>query len=146
MEVDPKTGLSQFGTNHTHAIQVIDATSLASLAATPTTAPEILIDYDHESLDLTKRTEAAGWIQQFKTEGDELFFLPRWSDTGGEAVKGGRYRYVSFVWKPAQCEVIENTPASLRIRPLKIFNAGLTNNPNMRGIPPLSNRGENSND
>ena len=142
LDVDPQTGLSQFGTNHTHAIQVIDATSLASLAATPTTSPEILIDYDHESLDLSKRTEAAGWIQQFKTEGDELFFLPRWSDTGGEAVKGGRYRYVSFVWKPNQCEVIENTPTSLRIRPLKIFNAGLTNNPNMKGVPPLSNRGD----
>ncbi len=142
LEIDPATGLSQFGTNHTHAIQVIDAASLASLAATPTASPEILIDYDHESLDLSKRTEAAGWIQQLKVENSELFFQPRWSDTGAEAVKGGRYRYVSFVWKPSQCEVIENTPSSLKVRPLKIFNAGLTNNPNMRGIPPLSNRGE----
>ena len=140
LDVDPATGLSQFGTTHTQAIQVIDAASLASLTATPTTSPEILIDYDHESLDLSKRTEAAGWIQQFKVEHNELFFQPRWSDTGAEAVKGGRYRYVSFVWKPSQCEIIESTPALLKVRPLKIFNAGLTNNPNMRGIPPLSNR------
>ena len=126
--------------------------------------PGLLIDFDHFSLDAEKHSEAAGWITDLKfvppvpqasslpqsaspptttnrqpSTGDSpsgLFASIRWSDTGEAAVKGGRYRFLSPVWARADCEELDEN----RLRPIRLLNAAVTNDPNLKGILPLSNR------
>ena len=43
------------------------------------------------------------------SDGAGLRALIRWSDRGEEAVKGGRYRFLSPVWSRDDCQTIENT-------------------------------------
>ena len=100
--------------------------------------PGLLIDFDHFSLDAAKHSEAAGWITDLKLipNGGGLFAQIRWSDTGEAAVKGGRYRFLSPVWAKSDCEDLGND----RLRPVRLLNAAVTNDPNLKGILPLSNR------
>jgi len=102
--------------------------------------PGLLIDFDHFSLDATKHSEAAGWITDLKSmpnsTGSGLFARIRWSDTGEAAVKGGRYRFLSPVWAKSDCEDLGNH----RFRPVRLLNAAVTNDPNLKGILPISNR------
>ena len=118
--------------------------------------PGLLIDFDHFSLDAAKHSEAAGWITDLKfvpqasslpqsdlisdscplTSGSGLFAQIRWSDTGEASVKGGRYRFLSPVWAKSDCEDLGNE----RLRPVRLLNAAVTNDPNLKGILPLSNR------
>jgi len=65
-----------------------------------------------------------------------LFAQIRWTDTGEAAVKGGRYRFLSPVWAKSDCEDLGNE----RLRPVRLLNAAVTNDPNLKGILPLSNR------
>ncbi len=118
--------------------------------------PGLLIDFDHFSLDAEKRSEAAGWITDLKlispSEADPklatnnqqlatgkspagLYASIRWSDTGEAAVKGGRYRFLSPVWAKSDCEDLGND----QFRPVRLLNAAVTNDPNLKGILPLSN-------
>jgi phage I-like protein len=102
--------------------------------------PGLLIDFDHFSLDAAKHSEAAGWITDLKSmpnsTGSGLFARIRWSDTGEAAVKGGRYRFLSPVWAKSDCEDLGNH----RLRPVRLLNAAVTNDPNLKGILPISNR------
>ena len=118
--------------------------------------PGLLIDFDHFSLDAAKHSEAAGWITDLKfispISVDQcesvvnsltpshspagLFAQIRWTDTGEAAVKGGRYRFLSPVWAKSDCEDLGND----RLRPVRLLNAAVTNDPNLKGILPLSNR------
>ena len=102
--------------------------------------PGLLIDFDHFSLDAAKHSEAAGWITDLKfmpnDSGGGLFAQIRWTDTGEAAVKGGRYRFLSPVWAKSDCEDLGND----RLRPVRLLNAAVTNDPNLKGILPLSNR------
>jgi hypothetical protein len=131
--------------------------------------PGLLIDFDHFSLDAAKHSEAAGWITDLKfvspifahqrssadnspatsssesfvpsvvknyPSGAGLFAQIRWTDTGEAAVKGGRYRFLSPVWAKSDCEDLGND----RLRPVRLLNAAVTNDPNLKGILPLSNR------
>jgi len=99
--------------------------------------PGLLIDFDHFSLDAAKHSEAAGWITDLKlmSNGGGLFARIRWTDTGEAAVKGGRYRFLSPVWAKSDCEDLGND----RLRPVRLLNAAVTNDPNLKGILPLSN-------
>ncbi len=123
-------------------LQVVDAEAAQSMvnrfreeSATPNFSG-LRIDFDHFSYDPAKSSEAAGWIMEMQNRGDGLWFKPRWSDSGEAAVKGGRYRFVSPVWDPADCQKLGNG----RLRPLRLDSAGLTNDPNLKGLAPLSNR------
>ncbi|MBC8205550.1 MAG: hypothetical protein H8E68_00150 [Kiritimatiellaeota bacterium] len=109
--------------------------------------PGLLIDFDHFSLDAAKHSEAAGWITDLRfstpssdlcpqSSGSGLFAQIRWSDTGEAAVVGGRYRFLSPVWAKSDCEDLGND----RLRPVRLLNAAVTNDPNLKGILPLSNR------
>lgn len=152
----------------THAgagvLQVIDQEACIAMAArfaadanTPN-FPGLLIDFDHFSLDGEKRSEAAGWILGLEYRGTNtnqldgtvpaveptahcgagLWAQIRWSDSGEEAVKGGRYRFLSPVWARSDCVDLGNG----RVRPVRILNAAVTNDPNLKGMVPLSNRAE----
>jgi len=138
-------------------VQVIDAAACTLMVAAFENAragssnfPGLLIDFDHFSLDAEKRSEAAGWITDLKfippsqsAIGNHqsempcgLFARIRWSDIGEAAVKGGRYRFLSPVWAKADCEDLGGD----RFRPVRLLNAAVTNDPNLKGILPLSNR------
>ena len=129
----------------------------------------LLVDFDHFSLDDRARSEAAGWIVGLEargeksevssqnsvggeagtekagedstpkvtknTKGDGLWANIRWSDVGEEAVKGGRYRFLSPVWARSDCVDLGNG----RVRPVRLLNAAVTNDPNLKGMCPLCN-------
>ena len=143
------------------------AAQFAAEAAGPN-FPGLLIDFDHFSLDTTQRSEAAGWIIALEARGDKsggsvvsdgsgggggpaaergarfgagLWAQIRWSDVGEEAVKGGRYRFLSPVWARADCVDLGTDPATSRprMRPVRLLNAAVTNDPNLKGMRPLSN-------
>lgn len=139
-------------------VQVVDDAALQAICnrfaqeARGENFPGILVDFDHFSDDPDKATEAAGWITAMEhrlvrgivMENGRPMGLTgiwgkvRWSDSGEAAVKGGRYRLVSPVWRVADCEKIGNG----RVRPLRLDRVALTNDPNMKGMEPLSNRSE----
>lgn len=96
----------------------------------------LLVDFDHFSLDTGKPSEAAGWIVALENRADGLYARIRWSDVGEQAVRGGRYRYISPVWNRSDCEAIGPN----RLRPLALLNAALTNDPNIAAMVPLTNR------
>ena len=132
----------------------------------------LLVDFDHFSLDGEKRSEAAGWITALEARetgasgqasgangeptpacghpsmegtlgnGAGLFAKIRWSDVGESAVKGGRYRFLSPVWNRADCVDLGGG----RVRPVRLLNAAVTNDPNLKGMRPLSNRQQASGD
>ncbi len=125
-------------------IQVVDQAALLSIVnrfkadaqAAGDRFAGLLVDFDHFSLDTDKPSEAAGWIMDLQNRKDGLWAQIRWSDTGEAAVTGGRYRFLSPVWNRADCEELGDK----RIRPLRITNAAVTNDPNFKGLCPLSNR------
>ena len=131
---------------HTGAsvIQVIDKEACIAMAARFATDantpnfPGLLVDFDHFSLDGEKRSEAAGWILGLENRENGLWAQIRWSDLGEETVKGGRYRFLSPVWARTDCVDLGNG----RVRPVRILNAAVTNDPNLKGMVPLSNRAE----
>lgn len=128
--------------------------------------PGLLIDFDHFSLVSSQRSEAAGWILglEYRGQRDEggedgaagtprptlegignggnagLWAQIRWSDLGEEAVKGGRYRFLSPVWARRDCvELGFDLDGHPRVRPIRMENAAVTNEPGLRGMVPLSN-------
>ena len=102
----------------------------------------LLVDFDHFSLDGEKKSEAAGWLLGLECRNSGLFAQIRWSDVGEEAVKGGRYRFLSPVWARSDCVDLGNG----RFRPVRMLNAAVTNDPNLKGMMPLSNRSQESED
>jgi len=68
----------------------------------------------------------------------------RWSDLGEDCVKGGRYRFLLPVWSRSDCEDLGPSTGSgqamQRLRPVRLLNAAVTNDPNLKGMRPLSNR------
>ncbi|PAW75712.1 MAG: hypothetical protein B9S32_17365 [Verrucomicrobia bacterium Tous-C9LFEB] len=122
-------------------------------AATPN-FPGLLVDFDHFSHSSDKTSAAAGWItalraesvpseiSNLKSEGKAsgLWAQIRWSDLGETAVRGGRYRLVSPVWNRSDCEVVNGEEN--KVRPLRLSRVALTNDPNLKGLVPLTNRTE----
>ena len=123
-------------------VQVVDLASCdAMLNAFYKDAAEenfagLLIDFDHFSLDNNMKSEAAGWITQLENRETGIWGKVRWSDSGEASVKGGRYRFISPVWSRGDCEDLGNN----RVRPVRLLNAAVTNDPNLKGMVPLSNR------
>lgn len=118
-------------------VQVVDDAALASMANR--FAPEagnVRVDFDHFSYDPAKSSEAAGWLDAVEVRTDGLWAKLRTSDIGETALVNGRFRFISPSWLPTDVQSLGKG----RIRPLRIDSAGLTNNPNMRGMAPLTNR------
>ncbi len=136
------SALGEFPHAPTGLVQVVDDAGCKAMvdffrqAAMQPNFAGVLIDFDHFSLDQSKPSEAAGWITQLEQRPTGLWAQIRWSDSGQQAVSGGRYRFISPVWKQDECEMLGNN----RVRPLKLVNAAVTNDPNIRGMMPLSNR------
>lgn len=136
------SALGEFTHNPTGLVQLIDAESCRTMverfqgeSAQPN-FPGILIDFDHFSLDHDKPSEAAGWIVQLEQRPNGLWAQIRWTDKGEQAVRGGRYRFISPVFRQDECFDLGNK----KIRPLHLVNAAVTNDPNISGMVPLSNK------
>jgi hypothetical protein len=135
--------LGEFPHGGADVVQVVDAEACTAMVARfkADAAVEnfagLLIDFDHFSMDGSQRSEAAGWVTDLENRDTGLWGQIRWSDIGEEAVKGGRYRFLSPVWARSDCVDL----ASGRVRPVRMINAAVTNDPNLKGILPLSNSG-----
>jgi phage I-like protein len=122
--------------------QRLDATACEAIAAdfrnrrAADPSHRLLIDFEHFSHDTGKRSEAAGWITALENRADGVWFQAEWSDLGETAIKNRRYRSISPVWFPHQCEQV----ADGIYRPLRVNDAGLTNKPNLQGLVPFWNR------
>jgi hypothetical protein len=159
--------LGEFAHAQAGVLQIIDQEACAAMVnnfrqdAEAANFAGILVDFDHFSLDGERRSEAAGWIVALECRGARgeergaeensttkgtknakagedgagLWAKIRWSDLGEEAVKGGRYRFLSPVWGRGDCTDLGDG----RLRPLRLLNAAVTNDPNLKGMAPLSN-------
>jgi hypothetical protein len=125
----------------TGLVQVIDQDSILSIvdafreSAKQPNWPGVLIDFDHQSLDQDKPTVAAGWILELDQRDSGIWAKIKWSDLGRSSIEGGRYRFISPVWKASDCVRLDGD----KIRPLKLMNCAVTNDPNIKGMFPLSN-------
>lgn len=134
----------------TGALQVIDAEACEAMARTfaeearEPNFPGLLVDFDHFSHDPARPTTAAGWIGALEARGDGLYAQVRWSDLGHEALTGGRYRLASPVWNRGDCDQWTapgaDGPDVVYLRPRRLARLALTNDPNLPGLAPLSNR------
>jgi len=138
------------------AMQVIDAEACEAMLGTfneearQPNFPGLLVDFDHFSHDPAHPTTAAGWIGALEHRGDGLYAQIRWSDLGHQALTGGRYRLASPVWNRADCDQW-TAPAPdgrdvVHLRPRRLDRLALTNDPNLPGLAPLSNRKEEGRD
>jgi phage I-like protein len=134
----------------TGAMQVIDAEACEAMLGTfneearQPNFPGLLVDFDHSSHDPAQPTTAAGWIGGLEHRDDGLYAQIRWSDLGHQALTGGRYRLASPVWNRADCDQW-TAPAGdgrevVHLRPRRLDRLALTNDPNLPGLTPLSNR------
>jgi phage I-like protein len=135
----------------TGAQQVIDADACETMARTfaeearQPNFPGLLVDFDHFSHDPARPSAAAGWVTALEPRPEGLYAQVRWSDLGHQAVTGGRYRLVSPVWNRADCDSW-TAPAgpegqeALHLRPRRLARVALTNDPNLPGMAPLTNR------
>jgi phage I-like protein len=136
----------------TGALQVIDAEACDAMARTfaeearQPNFPGLLVDFDHASHDPAQPTTAAGWISSLEPRDDGLYAQVRWSDLGHQALTGGRYRLASPVWNRADCDEWSAPSGddrdALHLRPRRLDRLALTNDPNLPGLAPLSNRKE----
>jgi hypothetical protein len=124
-------------------VQVIDSEALKAITedfkakSETENFPGLLVDFDHFSMDTDKPSEAAGWITALKADTEGLWAKVRWTAKGETAVTGGEYRLVSPVFpKPSLCEDLRES----RIRPRQLQSVALTNEPNIKGARPLTNR------
>lgn len=127
-------------------VQVIDPAACAAITAafdrdaqSPGFAG-VLVDFDHFSHDPAKPSEAAGWITRLETRASGLYGQIRWSDKGLRAVLGGRYRFVSPVFDAVDLPVAPGATGPRHVRPSRLARLALTNDPNLKGLRPLTNR------
>jgi hypothetical protein len=130
--------------NHAHpkgVVQVLDDRSFEGMVnafnarkQADSKFPGVLVDFDHFSQSGDKPSEAAGWIENLQRRDDGLWAQVRWTDVGEKAVNGGRYRLVSPVWLKRDCETLDGN----KVRPMRLDSVALTNEPNLKGLTPIS--------
>ena len=122
--------------------QVIDAEAIQSivanfkeLAAAPNFSG-MLVDMDHLSHYLDKKTEAYAWLWEVAERDGELWGRLEWTDIGADAVRNKRVKFFSTEYDP---HGIERINAGL-VRPKILTGLALTNRPNNKGGRPIKNR------
>jgi len=135
--------LGEFEHSGAGVVQVIDSEAVSAIVedfktkASAENFPGLLMDFDHFSMDTDKSSEAAGWIFDLRADDSGLWAKVRWSSKGADSVKGGDYRLVSPVFpKASECEDLGGG----RVRPRSLVTVALTNDPNIKGAKPLTNR------
>ena len=114
---------------------LMDAIAFAALKAnTPHQAGDLVIDYEHQTLNKDKNGQpapAAGWFSladvQYR-DGQGLFIKPRFTDNASAYLTAGEYKYFSLVFG-------YDTDTG---RPQYIHSGALTNRPGVDGMLPLA--------
>ncbi|MBP4066647.1 phage protease [Aeromonas sp. MaB10011B] len=94
---------------------------------------DILIDYDHQTLNVEKtgkEAPAAGWYNGDEIEwreGQGLFIKPRWTERAAALVAAKEYRFLSAVF-----------PYDAQGRPLELRMTSITNDPGVVGMQALA--------
>ncbi|MFM5879907.1 phage protease [Aeromonas sanarellii] len=94
---------------------------------------DILIDYDHQTLNVEKtgkEAPAAGWYNGDEIEwreGQGLFIKPRWTERAAALVAAKEYRFLSAVF-----------PYDALGRPLELRMTAITNDPGVVGMQALA--------
>ncbi len=105
----------------------VDAASLAAMvAAFRSRGVDLVIDYEHQSLQ-GERAPAAGWIKDLQARPDGLWARVEWTRQAREYLLSKEYRYFS--------PVLRLDPATRR--PTALMHLGLTNVPAIKRLPPL---------
>ncbi|MCE2594411.1 phage protease [Motilimonas cestriensis] len=106
----------------------------AMLAATPHQLGDLVIDYEHQTLNSPKNGQpnpAAGYFSVNEIdwrEGQGLFIKPRWSDKALAYLHAKEYRYLSCVFGYDKATG----------HPTFLHSAALTNRPALDGMTPLA--------
>lgn len=95
----------------------------------------LLIDWDHESTDVDKRTTGAGYIVETEVRADGLYGKPRLSADGLRDVEGGMFRFTSPTIPPGGFADLGGG----RKRPTCLDSVAITNRPRCRTLKPISN-------
>jgi len=122
-------------------VQVIDTDACAAMARSyPLSIPNSRIDIDHESMESDKRTAAVGWGRKAEVRDDGLWVEVEWNPDGHELIANKVYRFNSPCFPRDGLVDLGNG----RFRVTKLGVIALTNDPNLRGQKPLTNRRANA--
>jgi phage I-like protein len=89
---------------------------------------DMVIDYEHQTL-MDVEAPAAGWIKRLVNKGREgLWAEVEWTSRAIRYIKNREYRYLSPVF-------LKN---SENLRPVRLINAALTNQPAIDGMTPVA--------
>lgn len=134
--------IGEFANQDHRLTQIVDAEAIQVMAnrfsadSRDPNFPGVPIDYDHGIFDRSKSSAAAGWMKTVEARADGLWAQVRWTSDGHTKVADGSYKFVSPVWYRQ-----ETKPAGPgRVRPQRLVAAALTNNPNLTGMQPITNR------
>ena len=94
----------------------------------------MLVDRDHFSHDSKLPTDALAWADSCEIRPDGLWAKVRWTSLGEDLVTGGVLRLTSPV-----LEGFEDL-GNGRKRPTRMTRIALTNDPNIKGMAPVTNR------
>lgn len=100
---------------------------------------DLPIDFDHRTYVRQDDTEAAGWMKELKAAADGLYARVQWTDAGESALTGGRYRRISPSWDVSTVDS-QDHGRTVVVAPVRLLDAALTNDPNIKTLPFLSNR------
>lgn len=111
----------------------IDAMIAQRVIAASSTVDEIVIDYEHQTINAKENGQpapAAGWFSRMVwRDGLGLFAVDvKWTDKARAMIAAGEYRHISpvFLYSPVSGEV------------MRITGLGLTNNPALPGLTDLA--------
>lgn len=79
-----------------------------------------------------------GWVLDMEARADGLYIKPKWGAAGLELLSNAHFKWFSPRWgcKPLPGVRANGLPV---VEPVKWVSLGLTNDPNIQGIPPLAN-------
>lgn len=118
-------------------VQVIDREGCEHMARTyPLSIPNSRIDIDHESMVNDKRTAAVGWGRRAEVRDDGLWVEVEWNPEGRELVANKIYKFTSPCFP--RHGLVDLGGGRMRVTRLGVI--ALTNDPNLRGQQPLTNR------
>ena len=80
--------------------------------------------------------KAYAWIMGMEAREDGLALIPKWSKPGEEIVANAHYKWFSPRWA---CREIARENGRAILEPVRLISVGLTNMPNIAGVPPLAN-------
>jgi phage I-like protein len=107
-----------------------DSAAAAVIAAFAAQKNQMVIDYEHQTLQGTE-APAAGWITQLINKGkDGIWAVVKWTEKAKQYLANKEYRYVSPVF---QKRISDN-------KVMRLINVALTNQPNIDGMVPLVNK------